>query len=364
LGTWLGGWFIRRKLERMFRYRHQVTAGDLGLHQKYSGEQSMKLAITGSTGLVGSALVPFLTTAGHHVTRIVRTRSTEGDAVWNPDAGQIDAAALEGLDAVVHLAGENIAARRWNAEQKSRIRDSRVQGTRLLCETLAKLRQPPRVLVSASAIGFYGNRGDDVMTEMTTAGEGFLPNVCREWEAATKAAEEAGIRVVQLRIGVVLSPKGGALAKMLTPFKLGLGGRMGNGRQWMSWIDVDDAIGSIYHALLTESLSGPVNAVAPHPVMNSEFTKTLGRVLSRPTLFAMPAFVARLAFGEMANDLLLGSTRVMPEKLLQSGYRFQYPDLEHALRHLLGMAFPTGPEEQSTKGECHDQPRIAVARSS
>jgi uncharacterized protein (TIGR01777 family) len=322
----------------------------------------MQIAITGSTGLVGAELVPFLTTGGHRVSRVVRNNPSGTDIAWNPTAGTIDAERLEGLDAVVHLAGENIAARRWNAEQKARIRDSRVQGTRLLCETLARLRQPPRVLVSASAIGFYGNRGDEVLTETSTAGDGFLPDVCREWEAATKAAEEAGIRVVHLRFGIVLSPKGGALAKMLTPFRLGLGGRIGNGSQWMSWISLDDVVGSIYHALATESLSGPVNAVAPKPVTNCEFTKTLGRVLWRPTIFPMPAFMARLAFGEMANDLLLGSSRVEPVKLLQSGYRFLHADLERSLRHLLGKALPTGGEDQPILSDRHDQQQILLGR--
>lgn len=346
LGAWLGGAFIRRKLSRMFRYRHQITAADLAMHRKYSGGQPKKIAITGSTGLVGSALVPFLATGGHHVTRIVRSSTAEADAVWDPITAQIDSARLEGLDVVVHLAGENIAARRWNAEQKARIRDSRVQRTRYLCETLARLRRPPPVLVCASGIGFYGNRGDEELNETSAPGEGFLPNVCREWEDAAKAAKEAGIRVVHLRFGIVLSPKGGALAKMLTPFRLGLGGRIGNGRQWMSWIALDDAIGAIYHAMVNENLSGPVNAVAPHPVTNREFTKTLGRVLWRPAIFPMPAFMARLVFSEMANDLLLGSTRVQPVKLLQSGYHFLHADLERSLRHLLGKASPQGAEEQ------------------
>lgn len=301
----------------------------------------MKIGITGPTGLVGSALVPFLTTGGHHVTRIVRASTTEADAVWNPGTGQIDGGRLEGLDAVVHLAGENIAARRWNAEQKARIRDSRVQGTKLLCATLAKLQRPPRVLISASAIGFYGDQGDRELTEESPSGSGFLPEVCREWEAATEAAKKAGIRVVQLRFGVILSPGGGALAKMLTPFRLGLGGRIGKGRQWMSWIALDDVVGCIHHALATDSLHGPVNAVAPRPVTNREFTRTLGKVLWRPTLFPMPAFVARRAFGEMANELLLASTRVLPRSLLDSNYRFLHGDLESALRHLLGKDGPT-----------------------
>ncbi len=300
----------------------------------------MKIAITGSAGLVGSALVPFFKTGGHHVVRIVRTSPTEGDAVWNPVTGQIDASRLEGLDADIHLAGENIAARRWNAEQKARIRASRVQGTKLLCETLAKLQRPPRVLISASAVGFYGDQGDRELTEESPSGGGFLPEVCREWEAATEAAENAGIRVVHLRFGVILSPKGGALAKMLTPFRLGLGGRIGNGRQWLSWIALDDVVGGILHTLATDSLRGPVNTVAPRPVTNFEFTKTLGKVLGRPTLFPMPGFMARLAFGEMANELLLASTRVVPRALSIANYRFLYGDLEIALRHLLDRDKP------------------------
>jgi uncharacterized protein len=356
LGALLGGALVRRKLERMFRYRHRITRGDLCLHQKYSRGQPMKIAVTGSTGLVGSALVPFLTTGGHHVTRIVRTGTTEADTVWNPGTGQIDAARLEGLDAVVHLAGENIAARRWNAEQKARIRDSRVQGTKLLCETLAKLQRPPRVLISASAIGYYGDQGDRELTEESPSGSGFLPEVCREWEAATEAAKKAGIRVVQLRFGVILSPGGGALAKMLTPFRLGLGGRIGNGRQWMSWIALDDVVGCIHHVLATDSLHGPVNAVAPRPVTNREFTKTLGKVLWRPTPFPMPGFMARLAFGEMADELLLASTRVLPRALMDSSYRFLYGDLEIALRHLLGKDGPTPANNQPTRfHSSHDQ---------
>jgi uncharacterized protein (TIGR01777 family) len=307
----------------------------------------MRIAVTGSTGLVGSAIVPFLTAGRHMVTRIVRTRTNEEDLVWGPEAGQLDAGRLEGLDAVVHLAGENIAARRWSAEQKARIRDSRVQGTKLLSENLAKLRQPPRVFVSASAIGFYGDRSDEELTENSPSGTGFLPEVCQEWEAATAAAKRANIRVVHLRFGVILSPAGGALAKMLTPFRLGLGGRLGNGRQWMSWIALEDAVGCISHALATEALRGPVNAVAPNPVTNREFTKTLGRVLGRPTIFPMPRMMARLAFGEMANELLMASSRVLPKVLLDGGYGFLYGDLESALRHLLGRPVVDGKHEQA-----------------
>jgi len=341
----------------------------------------MKIAITGSTGLVGSALVPFLTTGGHHVVRMVRTGgAASGDDLnwdpntetlpdlsiiacaasgydldWDPNTGMIDARRLEGLDAVVHLAGENIAARRWNTEQKARIRDSRVQGTKLLCETLAKLQRPPRVLISSSAIGFYGDQGDRELSEDSPSGSGFLPEVCREWEAATEAASKAGIRVVQLRFGVILSPHGGALAKMLTPFRLGFGGRIGGGRQWMSWIALDDVVGCIHHALATDSLHGPVNTVAPRPVTNREFTNTLGKVLWRPTLFPMPGFMARLAFGEMADELLLASTRVIPRALLDSNYRFLYGDLETAFRHLLGKDQPVPAGKESTRVHLSDK---------
>lgn len=304
----------------------------------------MRVLVTGSTGLVGSALVPFLITLGHRVTRLVRKVSTSSaglgpsvtDALWDPVAATIDRKALEGMDAVIHLAGENIAAGRWTPQQKARLRDSRVGGTRFLAETLASLQQPPRTLVSASAIGYYGSRGSELMTEGSALGTGFLADVCRDWEAATEPAARKGVRVVHLRVGVVLSPRGGALHKMLTPFKLGVGGVIGDGRQYLSWVSLDDLIGAIHHALVTETLRGAVNAVAPHPVTNREFTKALGRVLSRPTILPLPAFAARLLLGEMADALLLASTRVAPERLLSSGYKFQHPELEGALRHVLG----------------------------
>jgi len=293
----------------------------------------MKILVSGSTGLVGSALVPFLLTGGHQVARLVRSQPTAGGEVpWDPAAGRLEATNLEGLDAVVHLAGERITGR-WTAAKKARIRSSRVQGTRLLAETLAR---PPKTLVCASAIGYYGHRGDELLREESPPGAGFLAEVCREWEAAARPAAEKGIRVVQLRIGVVLSAAGGALALMLTPFKLGLGGRVGTGQQYMSWIALDDLAGIIQHALANESLRGPVNAVAPRAITNREFTKTLGRVLGRPTIFPMPAFAARLAFGQMADELLLASARVEPTRLIASGYKFRTPELEAALRHLLG----------------------------
>jgi uncharacterized protein (TIGR01777 family) len=255
---------------------------------------------------------------------------------WDPAEGQIESSGLEGLDAVVHLAGENIAAGRWTAEQKAKIRDSRIKGTELLCSTLARLARPPKVLVSASAVGYYGDRGAESLREESPPGSGFLAEVSRQWEAATEATARMEIRVALPRFGVVLSPAGGALAKMLPPFRMGAGGKLGSGKQYMSWVALDDAVGAIHQMLSDGALRGPVNVVAPNPVTNLEFTKTLGRVLSRPTVASVPSFAARLVFGEMADALLLASTRVEPAKLQNAGYRFRYPELEGALRHLLG----------------------------
>lgn len=301
----------------------------------------MNILVSGSTGLVGSDLVPVLTSGGHTVTRLVRPSADkpggEKTVAWDSQTGVADVTALEGLDAVVHLAGESIASGRWTAARKARIRDSRVVGTRLLCEALAKLSRPPRVLACASAIGFYGSRGDEILTEESSLGVGFLAEVCRDWEQATQPARDKGIRVVNLRSGVILSAKGGALATMLLPFKLGVGGVVGDGKQFMSWITLDDMVSAILHVLTTESLAGPVNFVAPQAVTNHDFTKALGRVLGRPTILPMPAFVARLAFGEMADELLLSSQRVVPKKLQASGYTFRHADMEGALRHLLGV---------------------------
>ena len=301
----------------------------------------MKIVVTGATGLVGSALVPSLVAGGHSVVRLVRKQSNAGagnnvtDALWRPDRGEIDAAALAGCDAAVHLAGENISEGRWTDEKKRRIIESRVQGTRLVSETLARLEPRPRVLVSASATGYYGDRGDELLTEGSAAGKNFVAKVCREWEAATEPARAAGLRTVLLRFGIVLSREGGALAKMMTPVKLGVGGKLGSGRQYYSWIAIEDAVAAVRHALENEAVGGPVNLVSPQPVTNAEFTKALGHALGRPTLFAVPAFAARLAFGEMADELLLASARVEPAQLKTTGFEFKYPTLEAALRHLI-----------------------------
>ncbi len=295
----------------------------------------MHIAVTGASGLVGSALVPFLTRGGHRVTRLVRRAPGKQEVAWDLAEGIKELSWVEGVDAVVHLAGENIAAGRWTEGRKAMIRRSRVEGTRGLCESLARLGRRPKVLVTASAVGFYGDRGGELLTEDSAPGGDFLARVCQEWEAATEPASRAGIRVVHLRFGMILSPAGGALKKMLLPFKLGAAGRIGSGAQYMSWIAIDDAIGAIFQALDAESLRGPVNAVAPAPVTNAEYTRVLARVLSRPAVATMPAFAARLAFGEMADALLLSSQRVMPSRLQGSGYRFQFPELEPALRHLL-----------------------------
>ena len=296
----------------------------------------MRISVTGSSGLIGSALVPFLTAQGHEVGRVVRSTTAAGAWRWDPGAGHVDAGAVNGKDAVVHLAGETIAAGRWSAARKARIRDSRVRGTRVVAQAVARADPRPKALLCASAMGFYGDRGDERLTEASAPGRGFLSEVSREWEEACAPARDRGVRVVNLRFGIVLSPAGGALAKMLLPFRLGAGGVVGSGKQWWSWVALDDAVGAIQHALVTAGLSGPLNVAAPNPVTNAEFTRTLGRVLARPTLFPVPVFAARLAFGEMADALLLASSRVVPERLQQTGYVFRHPELEGALRHLLG----------------------------
>jgi uncharacterized protein (TIGR01777 family) len=293
-----------------------------------------RILVSGVSGPIGAALLPSLNTLGYKVTRLVRGRSSaEGQIAWDP-AQPLAPEAVSGFDAVIHLAGETVVGR-WTEAKKNRIRDSRVMGTRHMAEALAKAPQRPRVLISASAIGYYGDRGDEMLREESSLGDGFLAEVCREWETAAQPAATAGIRAAQIRIGVVLSPVGGALQKMLPPFRMGLGGNMGNGRQWLSWIDVQDIVGAIHHIIKSDSLQGAINMVAPNPVTNADFTRTLAAVLSRPAIFPMPAFAARLVFGQMANELLLASQKVEPAKLLASGYKFQHSELKTALREIL-----------------------------
>jgi len=294
----------------------------------------LDIAMTGSTGMLGRALTAFLHNGGHRVHPIVRTPPKETEIGWQPEEGSIDQPRLEGLDAVIHLAGENIADRRWTPAQMNRIRASRVVGTDLLARTLARLDRPPRMLLSASAVGYYGDAGDKPLDETAAAGTGFLADLARAWEEATAPAAEAGIRVALLRTGVVLDPTGGALAKMLPIFRAGLGGRLGSGRQWMSWISLDDAVGAIHH-LLTSDASGPVNLVAPAPVTNAEFTQTLAGLLQRPALFPVPAPALRIVVGRMADEALLASARVHPGRLLELGYAFNHPTLPQALEQVL-----------------------------
>jgi uncharacterized protein (TIGR01777 family) len=295
--------------------------------------ESGKVLVSGVSGPIGAALLPFLKERGYQVTRLVRGEKSGDDQIqWDPSQ-PVSPQSVSGFDAVIHLAGESIVGR-WSASKKRRILDSRVQGTRNLAEALSAAPQKPSVFITGSAIGFYGNRGEEVLREDSKPGRGFLPTVCREWEAAAAKAQDAGIRTAHIRTGLVLSPKGGALTQMLTPFKLGVGGRIGNGRQWWSWIHVEDMAGAIHHAI-TANVAGPVNLTAPAPVRNAEFTKILAGVLSRPAIFPVPAFVVRLAFGEMGDELLLASQRVEPAKLSASGYVFKFPELKAALAEIL-----------------------------
>ena len=293
----------------------------------------MDVVVSGSSGLIGTALGAALRRAGHRMVPMVRS-SPAGDAIgWDPDQGRIDAGGLEGVGAVVHLAGEGIGSKRWNDAQKARIRDSRVRGTALLAGTLATLNRPPKVILSGSAVGYYGDRGDEVLTESSRAGDGFLAEVCAAWEAAAAPAREAGIRVSHLRTGIVLSADGGALPRMLMPFRLGVGGRLGSGSQWMSWISLDDEAGAIVHLLGDDAPAGAVNLTAPNPVTNGDFTAALGRALRRPAAIPVPKIALKAVLGgEMAEELLLSSQRALPTRLLDSGYTFARPDLAEALR--------------------------------
>jgi uncharacterized protein len=297
----------------------------------------MKVLVTGASGMVGSALVKSLHRKGHEVLRLVRGEcSGENEVSWDPITGQIESGKLSSIDAVVNLAGENIAAGCWSPKKKKRIWDSRVLGTQNLVRAMLSLKNPPKILINASAIGYYGDTGPQAIDERGSLGKGFLATVCKDWEEATQEAENHGVRVVKLRIGMVVSPTGGALKKMLISFKLGLGGKVGSGRQYMSWISIDDLVSMIVFSLENERVSGVINAVAPEAVTNKEFTKTLGKVLGRPTIFPLPAFVARFMLGEMADGLLLVSSRVLPSAILNHGFSFKHPTLEEVLNDYLG----------------------------
>jgi uncharacterized protein (TIGR01777 family) len=337
-GSALGPAFLKGELERLFRFRHRRLFTDLARHAEHAERPRLTVVITGASGLIGQNLQHFLTTGGHRVIRLVRdSRQIEDGAVyWNPSTGEIDGAGLEGADAVVHLAGEAIAPGRWTDDRKRAILASRIRGTELIAKTLASLESGPKVLVSASAVGFYGDRGMDRLDEGATSGKGFLAEVCRAWEGATVAAERAGIRVVHLRTGVVLSPAGGALGQLLLPFKMGVGGRLGSGRQYMSWIDLDDHVGLIHHALFSEGLRGAINATAPNPVTNATFSAALGRALNRPTVIPVPALAVKAAFGQLGTEALLWGQRVLPKKATDSGFTFFYEGVEDSLRFQLG----------------------------
>ncbi len=340
-----GAYLIRKKLERIFHYRHFLTARDLEEHMAVdAGNQPLTILISGASGLVGSHLVPFLTTGGHRVIRLVRQKEAvaEDALFWDPRKGIFELDHEMPIDVVVHLAGENIGDGRWTKKKKQEIMESRDKTTALLAEKIRKLEKPPNVMINASAIGFYGNRGDEWMTEEDRCGPDFISGVCSRWEEAALPARENGIRTVFLRIGVVLSPKGGALKKLLPVFKTGLGGALGDGTQYMSWIHLDDVIRAIYHGIYEERLDGPVNVVAPEPVQNNEFASVLGRVLKRPSFFTVPKSIVRLVFGEMGKEVPLSSTRVVPGRLKETGFSFHYPDLEGALGALLGKNAQSG----------------------
>lgn len=336
LGQLFGAGKARRELERTFKFRHERTVADVMLSARYGAVRPMQILISGASGLVGTALIPFLRTQGHEVFRLVR-RQPAGDheIFWDPERGELDLHRFKTLDAVIHLAGASVSER-WSPRVKEAIWNSRVKGTRTLVDAVAKMRHRPFAFISASGTGIYGSRGDETLHEGSERGRGFLADVCDAWEQEVEVVEELGLRPVMLRTGMVLTPRGGALAKLLPVFRAGLGGRVGSGQQWVSWISIDDLVGAYYHALLDQRCIHEVNAVAPTPVTYREFAATLARVLRRPAFLPAPAPALRAVFGEMADELLLTSARVAPDVLEESGYAFRHPELEGALRFLLG----------------------------
>jgi uncharacterized protein (TIGR01777 family) len=332
-GALFGASLIRHKLERLLRYRHATLAADLAAH---AGITPRRFVVAGATGMIGSALVPFLTTGGHQVTRLVRRSPVDGDSVWDPERGTIDPSVLAGTDAVINLAGANVAGGRWTADRKQYLIDSRVRAAGLLAQAMARATPRPPVLVSVSASGFYGDRGDEPLGDEAPPGAGFFPSLVQAWEGAADLAKSAGVRVAHPRFGIVLSPAGGALAKLLPPFLAGVGGPVGGGRQWFGWASIDDAISMLYLAAINSRVTGPFNAAAPAPARNADLARSLGRVVGRPALLPVPAAALKLLYGEMAEATLLASTRMLPELLQDYHFRHRHPQLETALRHVLG----------------------------
>ncbi len=335
----LGGALVRSRITRMFRARELRLQGDLQQHGKFANQSRKKVLIAGSSGCIGTQLVAFLDTGGHEVWRLVRrpAKVDSQELEWYPEKGEIDASILEGFDVIIHLGGVGIGDKRWNKRRKQMIRDSRVNSTKLLADAISSLENKPECLMLASAVGWYGDRGDEQLTEDSTPGEGFLPDICREWEDAASTVEELGVRTVFLRTGIVLTATAGALGKMLFPFKMGAGGPIGNGKQWMSWISLDDEIYAINHLMMNDDSKGVYNLSSPNPVEQKKFAKTLGRVLRRPAFAPLPKFVVKILFGEMGEKLTLESQRVLPTKLTAEGYQFVHEDLESGLRDTLGL---------------------------
>lgn len=337
VGDLLGAQWVARRLRRLFSWRHARVRSDLERNAEFAGRPRLRVALSGASGFIGSALASFLEAGGHDVLRLVRRPpERRGEIGWDPLRGPRDPRALEGLDAVVHLAGESLAAGRWTRARKERILRSRADGTRLLARALRSLARPPRVFLSASAIGFYGSRGEEELVEASERGSGFLADVCQAWEEAAVEAAQAGVRVVRARLGVVIGAAGGALRKMLPAFRAGLGGPVGSGRQVMSWIGLDDAVGALHFLLMREDLEGAFNVTSPQPVTHADFAAALGRVLARPARLPLPERAVRGLFGEMGEQTLLASQRVLPRRLEAAGFRFVHPDLEQALRFELG----------------------------